>query len=212
MDTQLAIWIAVAVGVLIILALIGWGVARARRRRRLRDRFGPEYERTMERADSKREAERDLAERESHREELDIRPLSDAARRRYLDRWESLQHDFVDSPRSTVERADELVAQVMRERGYPDDGFERRAADLSVDHPGLVERYRRAHRALGGTQDGNTEALRRAMLDYRSVFETVVGEPEDRAGETREARTEQRSDERSVSERGDEARPHERTG
>src|SRR5690242_21427832 len=122
-------WALIAVAVVVVLAVAAWRAFARRRTAGLQDRFGPEYDRTVDASGSTREAEAELAEREKRREELDIRPLSQAARARYVEDWQVVQRQFVDDPYSAVESADRLIRSVMEERGYPVDGFERRAAD-----------------------------------------------------------------------------------
>jgi len=169
-------WVLIAVAVVIAVALVVWRGLQARRTRTLQDRFGPEYDRTVERTDDRREAEADLAARAKRRDELDIRPLPAAARERYLDEWQHVQARFVDDPRGAVEEADALIQSVMRDRGYPVDDFEQRAADVSVDHPNVVESYRAGHRLAGG----GTEDRRQAMVHYRTLFDELVDEVADR--------------------------------
>ena len=169
-------WALLAVGAVILLALLTWQLLRQRRTRTLQERFGPEYDRTLETADDRREAEADLAARAKRRDELEIRPLTSAARERYLVQWERVQARFVDDPEGAVREGDMVVQSVMSERGYPMDDFEQRAADVSVDHPRVVENYRKGHRltrqnALG---DGTTEDLRQAMVHYRALFEDLL--------------------------------------
>jgi hypothetical protein len=154
---------------------------RARRTKTLQRTFGPEYDRVTEGAESKRQAESELMERKERHDELDIRPLAPAARDRYLTRWEEVQARFVDDPEGAVGSADSLIQQVMRERGYPVDDFEQRSADLSVDHPDVVEHYREGHRIAGSKSmdESRTEELRQAMTHYRALFaELLVAERE----------------------------------
>jgi hypothetical protein len=169
-------WALIAVGVIVVLALVVWQALNARRTRTLQQRFGPEYDRTLDRADGRREAEADLAARAKRRDELDIRPLPAASRDRYLEQWQHVQARFVDDPRGAVQDADTLIQSVMRERGYPVDDFEQRAADISVDHPQVVENYRNGHRLASG----DTEAQRQAMVHYRALFDELVDETSDR--------------------------------
>ena len=176
-------WVVIGVGAAILLAAVAWALAMRRRSTALRQRFGPEYDRTVAEAAGRREAEAELSERERRREQLDIRPLSPGARDRYASRWRQVQADFVDSPTTAVTEADALVTEVMRERGYPMDDFEQRAADISVDHPEVVENYREGHRLslLCARGEGSTEELRQALQHYRRLFdqllETVAEEP-----------------------------------
>ena len=174
MDTW--VWIVIVAAAIVVLALVAWSVARSRRRAQLQEGFGPEYERTVEEAGSRRQAETELEERQRRREQLEIRPLSPAARDRYLDSWRTTQARFVDDPGSAVGDADRLVQEVMRERGYPTDDFEQRAADISVDHPQLVESYRSAHATAQAHARGeaDTEDLRQSLVHYRTLFEELL--------------------------------------
>ena len=169
-------WIVIAVGAVVVIALIGWQITRQQRSRKLRGQFGPEYQRTVSAADSKREAEAELAERRKRREKLDIRPLSAEERSRYSEEWQAVQAQFVDDPSGAVMRADTLIQSVMADRGYPMEDFEQRAADVSVDHPRVVENYRNGHRLFvkASAGDGTTEDLRQAMRSYRKLFEELV--------------------------------------
>jgi hypothetical protein len=169
-------WALVAVGVIVVVALVVWQGMKAKRTRTLQQRFGPEYDRTIERADGRREAEADLAERARRRDELDIRPLPTASRDRYVEEWQRVQARFVDDPSGAVQEADTLIQSVMRERGYPVDDFEQRAADISVDHPQVVENYRHGHRLASG----DTEEQRQAMVHYRALFDELVEDTSDR--------------------------------
>jgi hypothetical protein len=178
------IWIVIAVAAAVVLALVLWSALRARRTRTLREGFGPEYDRTVADAPTKREAEADLLERRKRREELDIRPLDDSARERYADEWQSTQAHFVDDPGDAIGEADALIQRVMRERGYPVEDFEQRAADVSVDHPEVVNNYRAAH-AISIAHErerASTEDLRLAMQHYRALFDELVGETRQPAG------------------------------
>jgi dephospho-CoA kinase len=73
------------------------------------------------------------------------------------------------------------VTQVMRERGYPVDDFDQRAADISVDHPQIVENYRAAHGIHLAQQHGDvsTEQQREAFVYYRALFEKLLEAPTD---------------------------------
>jgi hypothetical protein len=178
-------WVLVAILLIAVLAL-GALLWRQRRSQALQEGFGPEYERTLQERGDRREAEQELRERRERREELDIRPLEPAARDRYAERWQATQRRFVDQPAAAVGEADGLVMEVMRERGYPvADDFERRAADVSVDHPVVVEHYRAAHaisvRATGG--EASTEDLRQALRHFRALFEELLGRDGARSAE-----------------------------
>jgi len=177
MDTW--IWIVIALAVIAVVAAVLVLGGRKRRTSHLQSRFGSEYDRTIEQTSDRAEAESELLDRERRYEDLDIRPLSEAARERYGDEWEHVQARFVDDPEGAVAAADRLVQQVMSERGYPTaDDFERRAADVSVDYPDVVENYREGHglwdRYSRGDGDGQTEDLRQAMVHFRLLFEELL--------------------------------------
>jgi hypothetical protein len=177
-------WILVAVGAAVVLALIAYGAFRTRRRKDLQDTFGPEYERTVADAPTRREAESDLLERRKRHEEFDIRPLSPGAREGYVRLWEKTQARFVDDPEGAINEADDLIQQVMRERGYPVEDFDQRAADLSVDHGDVVEHYREGHAIARRNVRGEaeTEELRQAMKHYRALFDDLVESEPTEAG------------------------------
>lgn len=174
------VWVAIGVGAAIVLAA-AWAGMRGARSRGLRRRFGPEYERTVAEHGDRRAAESELHERQQAREELEIRPLSEPARERYREAWSRVQASFVDNPSGAVADADRLVAEAMRERGYPVDDFESRAALVSVDHPRVVEHYREGHDIFRSFERGEaaTEELRQAMHHYRALFDELLEAPHD---------------------------------
>lgn len=170
------IWVLVAV-VVVLLAIIGVLVARQQRSRKLKADFGPEYDRVIAERGDQRSAENELASRRKRVIEFEIQPLAPADRERYVERWGATQRKFVDEPEAAVREAHLLVQQVMHDRGYPvDEDFKQRAADLSLDHPDVVENYRAAHsislRAEQGQAD--TEQLRQAMVHFRALFDDLL--------------------------------------
>ena len=183
-------WVVIAALVAVVLvAIAAQAYARSRRRSGLREQFGPEYDRTVGAAGSRRKAERELTERERAHETLDIRPLSDDARARLSDDWQRAESRFMDDPELAAREADRVVRDVLDERGYPNDDFDRQAAAVSVDHPQVVERYRHGHQMVhgnGASGDERTENLRKAMVDFRAVFHELVEETQP----TREADSE----------------------
>ena len=171
-------WILIAAAVVIAVA-VGVMVARANRRKRtdrLREHFGPEYERAVGETGDQGAAEKELVERERKRKKLDIVALAPESRAKYAEHWRTVQTAFVDDPSRAVGDADRLVTQVMRERGYPIDDFEQRAADISVDHPNVVDHYRAAHAIHVAQEHGDigTEAQREAFVHYRALFEKLL--------------------------------------
>jgi hypothetical protein len=173
--------IVLAAVVIVIAAVLIWLYVRNRRRNTagLRQKFGSEYDRAVVAHGSERKAESKLEDREKRVEKLQIRDLDPTERERFSKRWEAVQSRFVDSPRGAVTEADDLVSSVMKTRGYPLSDFDQRAADISVDHPRVVENYRSAHEiALRlGKDQASTEDLRTAMIHYRSLFEELVQVP-----------------------------------
>ena len=177
--TQIAIVIAVVVVVVAGIAI--WLFTRKRRTERLRNQFGgAEYTRAVKEGGSRRKAEAVLDERAERVEGLHIRPLPAGDRARFVESWGKVQARFVDSPGGAVSEADQLLGDVMSKRGYPVSDFEQRVADISVDHPLVLENYRAAPQiALRQAQgQASTEDLRQAMIHYRTLFEGLVGEPE----------------------------------
>lgn len=165
--------------ILAIVALVIMGgllLYNKRRSEHLRSRFGAEYEREIEEKGNRRKAEADLAERERRVSKLDIRPLSPADQDHFLERWTKVQATFVDDPERSIDYADALLAEVMTARGYPVSDFERRAGDISVDHPNVVQHYRAGHEIAVRHSRGeaDTEELRQAMIHYRALFEELV--------------------------------------
>ena len=176
---ELALIIGLAV--IVIAGITAWLIVRKRRTGRLRTQFGSaEYDRAVKEDGSRRHAEAGLKERTQRVESLNIRPLASGDRARFVDSWRRVQLRFVDGPGGAVTEADQLLRDVMSTRGYPVTDFEQQAADISVDHPLVMENYRLAHAiAVRQTQgQANTEDLRQAMIHYRTLFEELVGEPE----------------------------------
>ena len=170
--------------VVVLLAIVGALVYQRRRSAQLQKGFGPEYDRAVEEHGDQRAAESELRERRQRRSRFEIRPLGAAQRDRYAERWRATQAQFVDQPASALGDADTLVAEVMRERGYPVEDFEQRAADVSVDHPAVAEDYRAAHAIYQAHEQGlaGTDDLRQAFVHYRSLFAQLL----DTEGDDRE--------------------------
>ena len=175
MDPKL-IALAVAIVLIVVVDIAMYMRKRKNTTAELRDRFGPEYDRAVLQHGSERKAEAKLADRETRVDMLQIRDLDVGERERYLAQWKAVQSRFVDYPKGAVTEADELVCSLMQTRGYPVTDFDQRAADISVDHPRVVENYRSAHDiALRlGRDEASTEDLRNAMIHYRSLFDELV--------------------------------------
>jgi cytoskeletal protein RodZ len=167
--------------VLLVVAILAVGVAvwmfmQKRRSQELREDFGPEYGRTVEEYGDRSQAEKELRERKERIEELNIRPLPPSQRHEFAEAWRGAQARFVDDPPQAIAEADRLVAEVMEARGYPMGEFEQRAADVSVQHPDVVQNYRAAHEIAQRSERGaaGTEDLRQAMVHYRALFEDLL--------------------------------------
>jgi hypothetical protein len=170
------LWIIIAVGALVLVVLIATAWVRGRRTEELQRGFGPEYARTVDRVGDQSAAESDLRDRQRRHDELELRPLEPFARKGFMDAWQNTQAEFVDDPAAAIDDADRLIQSVMRDRGYPVEDFDDRASIVSVDHPVVVERYRRAHAVAVATTEGaaDTENQRQAMQDFRALFEELV--------------------------------------
>ncbi|MEV4442727.1 hypothetical protein AB0K09_27670 [Streptomyces sp. NPDC049577] len=177
----------IIIPVVVVIALVAVAVWTITRRHRLRERFGPEYDRTVERADSRLAGERELRAREKRHDELTIKPLPDNVRDRYTREWSSVQQEFVDRPEDAVHDADRLVTSLMHERGYPTEGYEQQLKDLSVEHGRTLEHYRAAHEVetLSTRTKATTEQLRGAMVHYRALFDELLSN----GGRAQHART-----------------------
>lgn len=178
MGTTTIVLIVVIVLLVIALAVAGVLLSKRRRSERLQEHYGPEYERTLAETGDRRAAEAALTEREQRHRELDVRELSADERDRFSSSWNTIQRGFVDDPVRSVQHADALVVDIMRTRGYPVDAdFERRAEDLSVQHPQVVAQYRDARSIHDATQNGtaDTEQQRHAVTSYRALIDTLLG-------------------------------------
>jgi hypothetical protein len=174
--TIAAVAIFFVVGVVIATIALVWMVVRNSRTKQLKSRFGPEYRRVARAEGGASEAESILLAREKRVKKLDIKPLTEAQRNEFADIWEHAQAEFVDDPVAAVTHADVLVQEVMSVRGYPVADFEQRVADVSVDHPAVVQNYRLAHEIAehNDNEDVSMEKLREAMLHYRALFADLL--------------------------------------
>jgi hypothetical protein len=174
MTTTTAILLVV---VIVALAIAAWAMIQRQKTMRLRGKYGTEYDRLAQTEGSARTAEGILEKREKRVSRFNIRPLREDERVRFANEWRLVQERFVDDPRGSVAEADRLISEALMARGYPMGEFEQQAADLSVEHPHVVENYRLAHRIAVDDRgrSASTEDLRKAMQYYRSLFEDVLG-------------------------------------
>jgi hypothetical protein len=185
MSTAAIIVIVAAVAVIAV-ALLRY--LQRRRSERLHTQFGPEYQRTLSEYGDRGKAESELERRQKRIEKYEIRVLTRDERNHFAESWKSVQARFVDEPAQSVTWAHKLVNEVMKARGYPVSGeFEENAADLSVEHPRVVENYRLACDIARRQESGqaNTEDLRQAMVSYRLLFEDLLGVPVNQPEEVR---------------------------
>lgn len=168
--------IAVVLVLIVAVAVVLYLKHRKTRTLGFKNRFGSEYDRALQQHGTPKKAEAKLADRENRVEKMKIRDLSPNERERFIAEWQTVQSRFVDHPKSAVTEADDLVSSLLEARGYPKDGFEQRAADVSVSYPRLMENYRIGHdiAVRPGKADASTEELRTAMIQYRAIFDELV--------------------------------------
>jgi ABC-type nickel/cobalt efflux system permease component RcnA len=168
--------LVIVAAVVLVAGIAIWAWSRSRRSEHLRERFGPEYDHAVEEHGDRTRAESELETRRKRVSRLEIRPLTPDEHQQFSRRWAEIQAQFVDSPERSIHAADALVQDLMRTRGYPVGDFDQRAADISVDHPRVVEHYRSAHGSLIGLSDGDsdTEELRLAIKHYRALVDDLL--------------------------------------
>ena len=177
MDTLLIVLAIVVIGV-IVLALVGlWLLKKQRKKRQLRESLGPEYEQTVERTGSQKEADKELQARQKRIQEMHIKNLSSKQKKQFSSDWRRAQAEFVDKPKEAIIEADFLVMKIMEARGYPVTDFDQRAADISVKHPTVVRDFRAAQSIVEKhrKQGASTEELRQAMTHYHSLVDDLLG-------------------------------------
>ena len=181
--TQILLLLVVLV-VIVVAVVAALAAKRRKRSAELRSTFGSEYDRTVEGSGKRKDAERELVDRKQRHEQLQIRPLSDASRTRYLTAWDGVQNRFIDSPVLALSEADALVTQMLNERGFPTDDTRQAADMLSVEHAGVLDDFRAGHQIeqANSTDRANTEQVRQGMLHFRRVFEELVSEGSAQSG------------------------------
>lgn len=196
MDSTVIVLIVIIVLLLLGLGAAGVMLSRRRRTERLQQTYGSEYERSVRETGDRRSAEAELTSREKRHEELDIRDLRPEERKEYRNTWSGIQSGFVDDPVQSVHAADRLVDDIMKTRGYPVEDFDRRAEDISVAHPGVVEHYREARSVRDATDRGEVDLdqQRKAVTSYRSLVDALLG---DKSADDSHRRTAGRADDRA---------------
>ncbi len=105
-----------------------------------------------------RPAETNGRSHQSQMPDMPVAPLfSEQASTEMRDRWTDIQAGFVDEPRSAVEKADQLVAEVMK-----------RLADSFANERQTLEQQ------WSSGRDASTEDLRVALRRYRSFFDRLL--------------------------------------
>jgi len=173
MSTTTIVVLAVTV---VVIAAVAWWVSRQQRTRQLRQKFGPEYHHAVEQYGSEARAQDALAQRARRMEKFHARALTREDHDRFLQRWSAVQASFVDDPAGSISQADGLVNELMGARGYPMGDFDKRAEDISVEHPRVVQNYRAAHAIAQRQSTGQaaTEDLRQALVHYRALFDELL--------------------------------------
>ena len=184
MPTPALVIAAVVIAIVIVVARLyakrqaGQRIETEQRSEQLRQRFGPEYDRIVADKGDVRAAETELTARQKRVSDFNIRPLAAGEGKAFNDEWQLVQATFVDNPSAAVHDADALVGRVMAARGYPESDYDQRSADVSVDHPAILDHYRSAHEIALRDADGqaNTEDLRQAVLSSHALFTAMVEE------------------------------------
>jgi hypothetical protein len=176
MKTTITLVVLAVLVLVAVAAVAATTVYRRRQSLRLKRQFGPEYDRAVAQLGGPSKAEAELRKREERIAKLNIKPLTAEQAATFSQSWKRIQGLFVDNPRGAVVAAEKLVQEVMTARGYPMGDFERRASDISVDHPTVVEEYRAAQiiAAKDARGEADTEALRTAFVHYRSLFSELL--------------------------------------
>ena len=174
-NTQLAL-AAVVLIVVVLIAVSAYLEHSKTKSVGLRKRFGAEYDRAVTKFGTSHKAEAKLADRESRVVALKIRNLGPPEHDRFASEWNTVQSRFVDHPKAAVTEADDLINALLEARGYPQAGFEQRAADVSVTYPRVMENYRLANAIAvrPGKVEATTEELRTAMIQYRAIFDELI--------------------------------------
>jgi hypothetical protein len=169
--------IAAVLLIAVVIAVVAWLAMQKQRSLKLKQRFGPEYDRAVTDFGGRTRAEAELMKRKERVARLNIVPLTAADALKFSQAWNELQGRFIDNPKGVVSEADHLVRELMVKRGYPMGDFELRAADISVDHPGVVATYRAAQAIATRDERGeaDTEELRKAVVHYRTLFDELLG-------------------------------------
>ncbi|MEV0279019.1 hypothetical protein AB0I22_21905 [Streptomyces sp. NPDC050610] len=175
--------IIVIVAAVILLGALAAGLLRGGRGRGrgrgLRRRFGPEYDLALARHDGDaKAAEKELTERLRRHGDVKIQPLTGESRERYAASWNGVQEEFVEAPGKAVADAEQLLARLVRDRGYPADPYDEQVAALSVHHAYSVRGYRQVHAAADRARQGRaaTEELREAVVGARGLFDELMEE------------------------------------
>ena len=182
MSTGIMLLVIVVATIALVALLATFFIPRHRkeqreRQERARQEYGPEFERTVRERGSERKAEQELRKRRE-KVERDVRPLPDESRRRYEEEWDRVEHTFVEDPVASLDAADRVVTEILAERNFPTDSRQDASKGVGVLYPDVVENLREAQRtqaeATRSQSDGDPEKMRRAIQEYRSVYEHLM--------------------------------------
>src|SRR5678816_622697 len=169
--------IALIIAAIVVLGIVAWYAWDRGRSRHLRERFGPEYNWAITETGDRRRAEAELAQREIKAKRIREQRLTPSGRERFLAQWKLCQAQFVDDPVAAVTRADQLLAEIMRTRGYSTENIHERMVDIAAAYPHHSKEYREAGRILElhSHNQASTDDLRTAFLHYRTIFDDLLG-------------------------------------
>jgi hypothetical protein len=169
--------IALIIAFVVVAAIVAWYAWDRSRSSRLKERFGPEYNWAITETGNRRLAESELAQREIRARRIREQRLSPSDQERFLAQWKLCQAQFVDDPAGAVSRADQLLAEIMRTRGYSTDNIHERMLDIAAAYPHHSAEYRQAGRILErhNRSEASTDELRTAFLHYRTIFDDLLG-------------------------------------
>lgn len=165
--------------VILVIVAIAAAIVSMRMRRGATERNlgGPEYDRLVDEMGPRR-AKAEFDKRRQRVDGLGIKALSPERRTAYTGQWDATQERFVENPAQAVSAAGSLVTAVAADRGYEVSEHDQLMTDLSVYHGRHLDGYRHARQTTQRAGEATTEALRRALLDYRGLFFDLAESPE----------------------------------
>jgi hypothetical protein len=149
---------------IVVIGAAAYATRRIVRGEGLRKRFQSDYALAFDGQDSRQMTEANPADRDARIANLEIRALTATERAR-----------FVVDPHGAVNEADELVSSLLRTRGYPVGGFNRRTDEIPADYSRIMEFYSSANANVAvAREETATERLQTAMLQYGHIFDELA--------------------------------------